>query len=126
MEYEKIWRNPMDIFGGPLSGNDISHITYDESMKFADREYYMVKESTHDGTLLFTQNMLINLLLPLILKTTCFKMTMPANVKLVKNIKYTVGKIRHAIVFGRFDINGVMMCGLRESVVIPVRCEYVF
>jgi hypothetical protein len=126
MKYEKIWHNPMDIIEKHLYGNNISHITYDENMKFGDRQYYMIKESTHDGTCLFTENILINLLIPLILKTTCFKHTKPADANILKTIKYTLGKIRHAIVFGNFDINGHVMYGQRESVIIPVRCEYVY
>ena len=128
-DFRKELLDPMELIKQWWPDADVSHITYAPDMKGSERDYWRIEESGGDGTLLFTIEMLQKALLPLLNKTTCFKGSEPEDWAKVKDIKYTIGKIRHATVFGMIYLKcskSHKYPGLRERVRIPVKCEYVY
>ena len=122
--FVKEYHNSIKLMEAWFPDADLSHITYDPDMKGSDREYWRMESSGGDGTLAFTVDMLRKLLIPLVAKTTCFKPTAPKPGE-ANDIEYTIGKIRHAVVFGQVELRcGGKYPGLRERVRIPVRCRY--
>ena len=78
---------------------------------------------------MFTIEMLQKALLPLLNKTTFFNGNEPEDWAKVKDIKYTIGKMRHATVFGMIYLKcskNLKYAGQKERVRIPVKCEYVY
>lgn len=123
--FRKELLNPMGLITQLWPEADIRHITYDPSLKASQRDYWRIAQSGGDGTMLFTIEMCKQLLLPLVSKSSLKKQ---APKKDTTDIKYTIGKIRHAVVYGMVWL----MCsetkkypGLKERVRIPVKCEYV-
>ena len=128
-DFKKELHNPMELIKEWWPDADISHITYDSNMKSDERDYWRIEQSGSDGTVAFTIEMLQKALIPLLNKTTFSKITAPEDWGKVKDIKYTIGNIRHATVFGMI----YLQCsktnkypGQRERVRIPVKCEYVY
>ena len=103
----------------------LGHITTDASVGMRNSDFYRCKGSTHDGTLLFTWEIMSRLLAPLVYRES-FPVSRPPDWPRLKEIKYTIGLCRQAVVSGRFDINGTMMWGQRERMRLPVRVEYVY
>lgn len=125
--FTKQFHNPVELIKQWWPDADISHIEYDPTMKACDRDYWRIEQSGGDGTLTFTIDMLQNALLPLINKTTYYNLTPKEDLARATGIKYKIGKIRHATVFGMIYLR----CstehkypGQRERVRIPVKCEY--
>ena len=117
--------NPMEVIAGLCPGADVSHITYDPCMWAG--QYYIINQCGHDGTLMFTYQMFGESLLRLINRKTCFIPTEPKDWDTVRDIKYTIGPMRHVIVFGRVKLrcSENPMPGQRERIRIPVICEYI-
>lgn len=105
-------------------GVNCSHITFDPALK---PEYRIIRGTTHDGTLLFTEEVIGKALAPLANRSSFYKHTEP-DWEMVKEVRYTVGLARLATVFGQV----MLPCsatqtypGQRERITVPVRCEYV-
>ena len=113
--------NPMELITKWWPKADISHITYNPNMKSKDREFWRQDSAGHDGTLIFTIEMLYRLLIPLIQCSVYYKRTKPEH---IYNIHYTIGTIRHATVFGMVNLKCGRYPGQTERVRIPVTCEY--
>jgi len=97
------------------------HITYDPTVK---KQYRIVRKTGHDGTLMFTRSMFKEAMLPLLCRTSFYK---PEPRPDGCEPFYTVGRIRHAVAYGRVWLR----CstehkypGLVESLTIPVRVEW--
>ena len=58
-------------------------------------------------------------------RRTYFVLSNP-NLDNIKEIKYTVGKISIAMVFGRVTLGGNTFPGQKERIRIPVKCEYIY
>ena len=128
-DFRKELHDPMELIKQWWPDADTSHITYDPNMKSGDRDYWRIEQSGGDGTMLFTIEMLQKALIPLLNKTTSFKGAEPDDWSDVKDIHYTIGKIRHATVFGMIYLKcskNQKYPGQRERVRIPVKCEYVY
>lgn len=124
-DFQRIHHDPIELIKQFWPEADISHIEYDPEMKSSDKEYCLIEQCGHDGTLIFTYEMLQKCLIPLLNKTTHYLPTTPKDWSKVKNIKYKIGKIKHAIVFGKVKLGAGRYPGQRERVRIPVVCEYV-
>jgi hypothetical protein len=127
MSCKREYHNPMELIKQWWPDADVSHITYDPEMRDKDRDYWRMEQSGGDGTLLFTIQMLQSALLPLLNKSTYFKRNEPDWSK-VKDIRYTIGKMRHVTVFGMVWLRCSTTSkypGQKERVRIPVKCEYV-
>lgn len=122
MKSERAYFNPIDWL--VARGADCSHITFDPSVK---AEYRIVRGTTHDGTQLFTEEVIGRALGPLANRSSFYKGTEPDWEKVV-GIRYTVGLARHATVYGEvlLPVSATHRYpGLRERITVAVRCEYV-
>jgi len=124
----RLKHNPLELIKKWWPNADVSHIEYDPSMSKGD--YSIIRQSSHDGTLLFTLQTMQEALLPIVNRQSYFKTEPPENWSDVVNIKYKIGPMRHAVVFGDFATSDE--CGRvhehpgqRERVRIPVICEII-
>lgn len=127
--FRKELHDPMELIKTWWPDADVSHITYDPNMKAGDRDYWRIEQTGGDGTMTFTIEVLQKALIPLLNKSTFARKTEPKDWSKVRDIKYTIGKIRHVTVFGMI----LLRCskthkypGQRERVRIPVKCEYAY
>ena len=94
-------------------------ITVDKSLNRRNEgEYQIVRGHTHDGTLIFTKQLIGEVIENLIHKSSYH---IP-NIREV--VGYTVSDISLASVFGRYNINGTIMHGERQRARITVKCKY--
>lgn len=125
-DFKREKHNPIELMKMWWPDADLSHITYDPKMKASDREYWRIEESGGDGTLSFTIEMLQKALLPIINMCSTCKRTEPKDWRLVKGMKYTIGDMRHATVYGKVELRcGGKYHGQLERVRFPVRVEYI-
>lgn len=96
------------------------HITVDPDVEPEYRIYS--RKTTHDGTLIFTLEALIDAMTRLVEKRTYYKPSEP-DWSRVRDIRYTIGLARLATVFGLVDLPCGRFPGQRERITIPVRCE---
>jgi hypothetical protein len=108
---------------GYKEGLKLSHIVYDESVN-ENYDYQVIRKSSHDGTLLFTKQLIDTALLALINKQTfCIRdYTEDYLNDNLKDLSYKIGHIRLESEFG--TVNGYP--GSHETVYIPVVCLYTF
>lgn len=100
---------------------DIPYIVYDKSVK---PQYKIIRESTHDGTLLFTQQVIFKAIEPLLKGQSYYK---PEEKQFInaKEIKYIVGDMELKSVFKDIKLHGKTCSGQHDIVTIPVKIEYV-
>lgn len=94
-------------------------ITYDPTLK---PQYRIIRQQSHDGTQMFTSQMLAQAMEPLLCGTSYYKPE-PPEAGMVP--RYTVGKIKLAIAYGRVKLPAGEYPGQRERITIPVRVEWV-
>lgn len=124
--FRKERHNPIELMRTWWPDADLSHIDYDPDMKKG--EYNIIRQSGGDGTMAFTIEMLQKTLLPIVNKQSFYKPKEPDDWGKVKNIRYKIGPIRHAICFGMIYLK----CskehkypGQRERVRMPVCCDII-
>ena len=122
-DFHRDYINPLDLINSYWSDVDISHIEYDSDLKVKDSDYCRIEQGGHDGTLLFTIELLQKSLLPLLNKSTYH---ISVDMDKVKDIKYKIGKIRLSTVFGMVNLRCGRYPGQVERVRIPVVCEYIY
>lgn len=82
-------------------------------------QFDIVRECSHDGTLLFTKELLGKAIESLVNKTAYYKLD---NMESVVDIEYEIGLISIATVFGRVELPAGKYPGERQRVRIPVKC----
>ena len=87
---EKI--NPLELIERYWPDASRDHITYDPDMRKGD--YSIIRQSTHDGTLLFSLELLQNTLLPVVNMSSYIKGDDPVEWDRVVAIRYVVGPLR--------------------------------
>lgn len=92
----------------------LQHIQYDEKVN-DEYDYQIIKQSTHDGTMLFTNSIIQEVLIPLMKKESCHVDYVN---KGVKDISYIVGDIS---LEKSFENNKQT-----DLVKLPVKCKYEF
>ena len=102
---------------------DIPWIKVDSNV---EPEYKIIKKSSHDGTLMFTGDIIAKTLEPLFNMTSCYAKTKPSDESKVKAIYYIVGDLELKSEFGMVDLPIGRYPGQTDTVTIPVRCEYIF
>jgi len=122
--FQKEYHNPIELIKKFWPDAPTNHITYDPKMRRG--QYNVIRQAAHDGTLLFTMNILQETLVAIVNGQSFFKKTEPDNLGRVKYIQYIVGPMRHAIVFGKVKLNNRKLPGLRERIRMPVKCEYIY
>lgn len=95
-------------------------ITYDPSLV---PQYHIRRGSAHDGTALFSVELIAKAFAPLLRRESYFK-PMGDFDPSRELPRYTIGPLRVAAVFGTVDIPAGRFPGQRERVSLPVRCEY--
>lgn len=124
--FEKEILNPLELMARWYPGR-VDHIKFDSKLQKGD--YFMRRQSSHDGTASFTFQMFESAFLPLVNMSSVSKSTCPKNWEEVIAIRYTVGPMRHAKVFGKILLacsNTHKYPGMRERISFPVVCEYLF
>lgn len=99
-------------------GWPVDHLTYDPKLRKGD--YSIIRGSSHDGTLLFTEELIERALVHLAMKAS-FHKPRQAEFEAAKEVQYTIGPLRLVTVFGTVDIPAGRYPGQRERVRIPVR-----
>jgi hypothetical protein len=124
--------NPLEMISNILVANGypenlrVGHITYDKNVN-SDYDYQMIRDSSHDGTFLFTQRVIDKALLPLINRSTyCTNTITEEELKNVKEFNYTIGDIKLVTEYGDVNLPIGKRSGVTNTVYIPVKCEYVF
>ena len=119
--------NPIDLIKEFWPGASVDHITYDPDMK--NGEYDIIRQSGGDGTVMFTMEMLQKGLIGIANANSYYRLTEPEDWSKVKQIKYTVGPMRHVTVFGMIYLacsKDRKYPGQRERIRMPVKCEYIY
>lgn len=95
-------------------------IEFDPSLK---PQFVIRRQSAHDGTLLFSHQLMLRALTPLFDGSAYFKPMgePPQGVR----VRYVIGRIKRMSACGMVKVPAGKIFGERERVVIPVRCEYV-
>ena len=86
-------------------------------------QYQIIRESTHDGTGIFTKELIGDVIRNLANKTSY---AIGQNLQNVVKVEYEVSNISVACVYGNFDINGIKMQGQRERMRISVICKLTY
>ena len=119
--------NPIEVIQALWMAPPISHITYDPNMKKGD--YDIVRQTTHDGTLIFTNQLFENVLSNVVMMRSYDLRKKPADWSKVEKIIYTIGPIKHSVVVGEV----MLPCndkhpypGIRERMRMPVIAEIIY
>ncbi|MGZ9868226.1 hypothetical protein ACU3L3_07365 [Priestia endophytica] len=121
--------NPLELISNILEKSGygknvrVGHIEYDKNVN-SEYQYHVIETTSHDGTMLFSQQAIDKALLRLVNKQTAYKLTLPED-KEVKDVSYTVGDVKLESEFGEVDLPSGKHAGVKETIKIPVRCEYV-
>lgn len=108
----------MRFIGAKWSGEP--HIFFDPNLK---PQYRIRRASSHDGTLIFSAELMQKALMPLLNLSSYYRpMGEPPQ---GMQPRYTIGRIKRFSVYGRVNLPIGVYPGERECVVIPVRCDYV-
>jgi hypothetical protein len=104
-------------------GLEVDHICYDESVN-EDFQYIVGNESTHDGTLIFTNKLIKDTLIRLISKQLYYRDTMTDEEFVnLKDVEYIVGDMKLETQRG---VRASFGTGIKQLVRIPVRVNYVY
>jgi hypothetical protein len=104
-------------------GWDHEHVTFDPTLKRG--AYYILRESKHDGTVIFSEELLAKALMLITSQDSYWKGDEPYWPTL-KGIRYRVGWMKVAIVYGMVDLPIGRYPGQRESIRMWVVPEYVY
>ena len=118
--------NPLAIIEATWPEADVSHITFDPSLREGD--FQVIREMQSDGTLIFTHQLLQKALTGVV-NGRSYKTTDNVDWDNLLQIKYTVGEMRVATVYGRVHLNCSKTnkySGQKERVKMWVKCEYVY
>jgi len=85
-------------------------------------QFDIVRQSSHDGTLIFTKEILGRAIENLINKTAYYKKD---NMEGVTDVQYEIGLISLATVFGVVDLPAGRYPGEKQRVRIPVKCTLI-
>ena len=113
--------NPLHVIKGTWPEADVSHITFNPSLRGGC--FQVIREMQSDGTLLFTHQLLQEALINIV-NGQSHKASDNVDWVNLLQVKYTVGEIRMATVYGKVLLKKFF--GQRERVKMWVKCEYVY
>lgn len=125
MKFLKCTHDPLELIKQFWPEAETDHITYDPNMKKGDWD--IIRWYGHDGTLMFTREMLQEGLINIVNQLSYYKPTEPDWNKVI-GINYVIGPMRHATVFGMVKLRCSktrLYPGVKERIRIPVKCEYI-
>lgn len=117
--------NPIDFLSVEC-GLTARHIIFDPATKMNSSQYRIIRQHSHDGSLVFTRDLLVDVMLPLLIMTSCFKQEPPDNGRKLIGVEYTVGYLYMATVFWDIDLPIGIKHGQKERFSIPVNCKYIY
>lgn len=126
--FKKQKRNPIELakkLWPELTDDHLAHIEFDESLKPHKGQFDIVRQTGHDGTMIFTVKMLQDVLINPIKMQSHFKGETP-DFERLRGIKYRVGYIYHSTAFGMVDLKIGRYPGQVERARMAVICEYVY
>jgi hypothetical protein len=101
----------------------VGHITHNKEVN-EDYQYQIIRESTHDGTVIFTMELINDSLSRLIKKESYLKGSITDDELLkLKDVHYTIGDMKLETEYG---VKAKFGSGVRQKVSIPVKVEYIF
>jgi hypothetical protein len=118
--------NPIDLMSDYWPKAKLEHITFDPTL--TKGQYKIIRQGGGDGTLLFTSELIQDCLINIVNGSTYFKPTEPLWYK-VKGVRYTIGKLSHATVFGKIYLKcskAQKYPGQIDRVSMPVNVEYIY
>lgn len=99
------------------------HITTNPKLsRVNEAQFDIVRQSSHDGTLIFTKELLGRGIYNLVNKTAYYK---GDDMNGVVDIEYEIGLISLATVFGVVDLPAGKYQGEKQRVRIPVKCKLI-
>lgn len=126
--FKKKIHNPIELISSFWPSAYHRHISYDPHFRRDERDYWIIRQSTHDGTLVFTNELLAKTLINLVRMESYHASREPDRGRL-KMIKYKVGPIMHSTVFGRVKLSCSKTHtypGLSERTRMAVKCDYIY
>jgi hypothetical protein len=118
--YSRERLNPLEVIKRLWPKATVDHITFDPNVK---KQYSVIRASSHDGTLVFTIELLEKTLIDILVGGSFYRPDEP-DWSRNPTPKYTVGWIRHSTVFGRVNLPAGNMRGQRERMRMKVRVEW--
>ena len=122
--YQKTKFNPLVLIN--RLGWKCDHISFNPALKHSEHDFFRIRGSSHDGTFIFTYEILEMLLSDLANMQSFSLKNPPADDKKLIGIKYELGWIKLATVFGTVDLPCGRVPGQRERARVSVKCEYVY
>ncbi len=123
--FSRIKLNPVDVVRDRF-GVELNHIAYDPSLRKADCHYQVIRQTSHDGTSLFTHELLASALVEIAKMHSYSKKIPPKDWGKVIAIKYTLGPLWLTTVYGRVNLPAGNYPGEKQRVRMSVVCEYVY
>lgn len=117
--------NPLDVIREQF-GVELNHITYDPHLRKSGCQYQAIRQASHDGTMLFTEELLANSLIEIANMQSYSKNAPPEDWSKVVAIKYTLGPIWLSTVYGMVGLPSGTCPGSKQRVRMSVACEYVY
>jgi len=125
-KFRKERLNPLEVMNLQYGITRIPHVVFDPSLKRGDAQYCIARQQSHDGTQMFTCWMFDEVLINLINAKSCYAKDMPDKNRKLIWIKYRIGYLSLATVYGRVKLKGGTYPGQSERMRLPVICEYVY
>lgn len=123
--FKKDKLNPLDVLNSAFK-TEVGHIEFDPSITMRNKQYHISRQQSHDGTMMFTYEMLRKMMEGLVMQGSYCTRDLPNESRTVVGIKYKVGFLRMFTVYGLVDINGRKLPGQRERFRLPVVAEFVY
>ncbi len=124
MKFKKEYVNPESVCVNMMGIALPEHITINPNLtKKTGAQYEIIRGSSHDGTLLFTCQLLAKCMEPVVNKKSYWK---GQNLEGVKDVKYEIGVISMATVFGRVKVPAGEINGERQRVRMAVKCTLIY
>lgn len=116
--------NPIELITA-LSGEPPDRFDWIKFNPALNRQYRIRRQSAHDGTQLFTRELLANCVKPIIEMSTCCALDIPQDWAKIERIEYEVGWIWLLTTFGTIDVPAGRIPGCRQRAVMRVRASLI-
>lgn len=113
--------NEMNKSCGSAYIKDLPWIQFNKDVVY---EYRIIRSCKHDGTLVFTDNLITEALSLLLNQQSYYKITAPYDFSTVAGIDYEIGEMELKTRYGTVDLPIGRCMGQKDTITIPVRCNY--
>lgn len=117
--------NPVEYLHN-IYGISCAHINFDPKLNRCDAQYQIIREQSSDGTLIFKYKMLEEVLNLLTSMSSYYKPHSPDSSRKLIGMRYTVGCMRLATVYGSVSLPAGRFPGERNRVRISVIADFVY